>query len=241
VRLTWKRRNVQSEPRPEGGGVESFDTPAALEINEARLKHLASLDLPIDGRSVLEIGAGVGHLTRFFLERDCRVVATEAREENVEELARRLPAVDVRQADVEASLAHLGRFDVVFCYGVLYHLENPLRALRNMSEVCTDLLLIETMVCDATSPVLLLEDETTSVNQALRGLAHRPSPPYLAIALNRIGFDHVYVAASPPKHPDYQFAWLDNLDTARDGALLRGVFVAARRALAMRGLTSLLD
>jgi SAM-dependent methyltransferase len=234
------RREIAAEPRPAGGGVESFDTDAALEINEARLAHLASLELPIEGRRVLEVGAGVGRLTSFFLDRGCSVVVTEARAENVDELRRRLPTVDASEADVEESLEHFGSFDVVFCYGLLYHLESPLRALRNMAAVCTDLLLIETMVCDARLPVLRLEDETTSVNQALGGLAHRPSPSYLAVALNRVGFDHVYAAAHPPDHPDYRFSWVDNLDTARDGALLRGIFVASRTPRAEPGLASLL-
>jgi SAM-dependent methyltransferase len=235
------RREISAEPRPEGGGVESFDTDGALQINEARLTHLASLDLPLDGRRLLEVGAGVGRLTGFFIDRGCSVVATEARSENVAELRRRLPTVDAREADVEESLEHLGRFDVVFCYGLLYHLESPLRALRNMAAVCDDLLLIETMVCDSREAVLRLEDETTSVNQALRGLAHRPSPSYLAIALNRVGFDYVYAASDQPDHPDYRFSWLDNMDTARHGALLRGVFVASRSSLPQSGLTSLLS
>jgi SAM-dependent methyltransferase len=235
-----QRREFSAEPRPEDGGVETFDTQAALELNEARLTHLASLDLRIDGRRVLEVGAGVGRLTSFFIDRGCSVVVTEARSENVAELRRRLPTIDVSGADIEESVQHLGSFDVVFCYGVLYHLESPLRALRNIAAVCTDLLLVETMVCDASIPVLRLEDEPKSFNQALRGLAHRPSPSYLALALNRVGFDHVYAATDPPDHPDYRFSWLDNLDTARDGALLRGVFVASRRPLQNRGLTSLL-
>jgi SAM-dependent methyltransferase len=220
--------------------MESFDTDAALELNEARLQHLASLELPLDGRRVLEVGAGVGRLTGFFVERGCSVVATEARAEHMAELRRRLPAVDAREADVEESLEHLGSFDVVFCYGLLYHLESPLRALRNMATVCTDLLLIETMVCDARLPVLRLEDETKSVNQALRGMAHRPSPSYLGLALNRVGFEHVYSATAPPNHPDYCFSWLGNMDTARQDALLRGVFVASRRTLENAALTPLL-
>jgi SAM-dependent methyltransferase len=235
------RRGIDAERRPEGGGVESFDTDAALDLNEARLAHLASLDLPLDNRIVLEVGAGVGRLTGFFIDRGCSVVVTEARSENVAELRRRLPTVDAREADVEESLEHLGRFEVVFCYGVLYHLESPLRALRNMAAVCNDLLLIETMVCDSRDAVLRLEDEPTTANQALRGLAHRPSPAYLATALNRVGFDYVYAATDPPDHSDYRFSWLDNIDTARNGALLRGVFVASRTPLPQGGLTSLLS
>jgi hypothetical protein len=110
-----------------------------------------------------------------------------------------------------------------------------------MAAVCTHLLLIETMVCDARIPLLRLEDETNALSQALRGLAHRPSPSYLAIALNRVGFDHVYSATEPPDHPDYRFSWLDNMDTTRDGDVLRSVFIASRSPIRNNGLTSLLS
>jgi SAM-dependent methyltransferase len=226
-----RHRNVASEEIPDGAGVECFDTDAAAALNDARLHHLASLELPLEGRSVLEIGAGVGWLTRFFIERKCRIVATEARLANVEELARRLPEVTVRLADVEQTLTGLGRFEVVFCYGVLYHLENPLLALRNMAEVCDELLLLETHVCDSRGPILMLEDEPKSANQALRGLAHRPSPSYVTMALNRIGFEHVYESRRRPSHPDFNFEWRDSGETTRAGHLLRATFVASRHAL----------
>jgi 2-polyprenyl-3-methyl-5-hydroxy-6-metoxy-1,4-benzoquinol methylase len=225
------RRDVSAEQRPEGGGVEGFDTPEAEAINRARLEHLAKLELALGGTRVLEVGAGVGRLTGFFTDRGCEVIATDARAENVAEFSRRLPSVRVFVADVEESLEHLGRFDVVFCYGLLYHLENPLRALRNMGAVCDALLLVETIVCDSPLAVLRLEDETLSANQALAGMAHRPSPSWLALALNRSGFEHVYAAAEPPDHPDYMFDVQDDLATMRDGTLLRGVFVASRVAL----------
>ena len=221
--------------------MECFDTEAAAALNEARLVHLASLGLPLEGRSVLEIGAGVGWLTRFFIERNCRITATEGRAANVEELARRVSGATVCQADVEQSLTGLGRFDVVFCYGVLYHLENPVLALRNMAEVCDDLLLLETHVCDSRRPILMLEDEPKSANQALRGLAHRPSPSYVTMVLNRIGFRHVYGARRRPLHPDFEFEWRDSGETARDGHLLRATFVASRRALDSPHLVALLS
>ena len=233
------RRVVAAEPIPQGGGIECFDTAPALQINEARLAHLAALGLPLDARRVLEVGAGVGHLSDFFLERECHLVVTEGRADNVAELRRRLPSVDAHQRDVEEPLLDLGRFAVVFCYGLLYHLENPIRALRNMADVCDELLLIETMVCDSPLPVMRLDDEPRTVNQALRGIANRPSISFLAMALNRIGFDHVYAPHSRPQFPDYDFEPLGNLDTIR-GHPLRAVFVAARRELGLVTLRPLL-
>ena len=127
--------------------------PAAAAINRA------ALGLSIDGRTVLEVGAGVGHLSGFILERGFRLVTTEARPENVDELRRRCSDVRSEVADVEASLSALGRFEIVHCYGLLYHLESPVRALRNMAKVRDDLLLIETVVCDSPLPVARLDDE----------------------------------------------------------------------------------
>ena len=43
-----------------------FLQPEALALNEARLRHLASLGLLLEGKTVLEVGAGIGLLTHFF-------------------------------------------------------------------------------------------------------------------------------------------------------------------------------
>ncbi len=46
--------------------------------NQRRLEHLATLGLSIAGSTVLEVGAGIGDHTSFFLDRGCHVVCTEA-------------------------------------------------------------------------------------------------------------------------------------------------------------------
>ena len=54
-------------------------------------------------------------------------------------------SVDAVVADfMEADLGSLGRFDVVLYLGVLYHMENPLAALRRLYEVTAELAVIET-------------------------------------------------------------------------------------------------
>ena len=225
-------RDVEAEDRPGDGGLEGFETPDAHAINRARLEHLDSLGLDLSRRSVLDVGAGPAHLAQFFVERGCRIVSTDARSENVEQARALYPGHDARVLDVERDdLAALGRFDVVFCYGLLYHLEDPLLVLRKLAHVCDDLFLLETMVCDSELAVLRLEDEYLSLNQALRGIAHRPSPAWIAMAFDRIGIHNVYLALTPPQHPDYEVDWRNNLDTARDGHLLRAIFVASRTPL----------
>jgi hypothetical protein len=128
----------------------------------------------------------------------------------------------------------------VFSYGLLYHLENPLQSLRNMESVCDELLLLETIICDHEMALVRMEDESTDVNQALGGIAGRPTPHYVVLALNRVGFPHVYAPVTPPEHEDFRFEWKNNLDCARDGHNLRCIFVASRKELKNPALLSLL-
>jgi tRNA (mo5U34)-methyltransferase len=53
---------------------------------------------------------------------------------------------DVAEAD-------LGRFDVVFFFGALYHLRHPLLALDRLSAVCNDAIYVESAILDDYSPL----------------------------------------------------------------------------------------
>jgi SAM-dependent methyltransferase len=230
--VTVTHRDFSKEEMPQGGGIKVFNDDAAAAINSARIDHLAALDLDIEGARVLDVGCGVGHFSRFYVERGCTVVGVDGRPGNIEEMRRRYPDIEAHVLDVEKDpLDALGQFDVVHCYGLLYHLESPIRGLRNMQSVCRRLLVLETIVCDNKQPLLILDDETKTVNQALDGLGSRPSPSFVTMALDRVGFRHVYAPAFPPDYPDFKFEWLDNLQWQRDGHNLRCVFVASREAL----------
>jgi 2-polyprenyl-3-methyl-5-hydroxy-6-metoxy-1,4-benzoquinol methylase len=236
------RELVDEAPPPDGGTLTVFDTGAALAINAARQKWLESSDLPIVGRRVLDVGCGIGHFAPFYLERSCDVTAIDGRAENIAELRRRHPRVDAQVADVQAlDPSGGGTFDVIHCFGLLYHLDSPIAAIRRLRGMCRGLMILETMVCDSSKPVAILVDETKAASQALDGLGSRPSPSFLALALNRVGFDYVYGAAQPPEHPDFQFEWRDNLDTSRDGVPMRCVIVASTFPLEIRSLVTLLE
>src|SRR5260370_2800998 len=109
------------------------------------MNHLARLHPPIEGKSVLEVGAGIGLLTGFFEERGCKVLSTDARPDLLAEIKRRHPARKVATLDLEHpdGIGALGKFDVAFCYGTLYHLAAPELALEALSSV-SDMILLET-------------------------------------------------------------------------------------------------
>ena len=238
--MTVEPPNVAAEIPSPGGGIDHFDTPEAAAINRARLAHLDSLGLPVAGKRFLDVGCGVGHHGAFYAERGCSVLCIDAREENIQALRRRYPQLEAHVANAETDdLSRFGAFDIVHCYGLLYHLENPIAALRNIAAVCREILLLETIVCDHPMAILRIEDETLSSNQALGGLGCRPSPGFVAMALNRIGFPFVYAPRRAPDHEDFAFERRGNLDTRRDGHNLRCVFVGSKAVLSLDGLEPL--
>ena len=120
---------------------------------------LANLNLPmsLEGRSVLDIGAFDGFYSFEAAKRGARrVLATDSYVWNGHWtqagflLAREALGLDDfvedRNIDVmDLSPEALGEtFDVVLFLGVLYHLSDPIGALRRVASVCDGLLLLET-------------------------------------------------------------------------------------------------
>ena len=125
---------------------DTFWADHYIHHNQRRQEHLASLGLPLARRRVLELGAGIGDHTTFFLDRECEICVTDGRAENVEFLRKRYHWMRVEMIDLEQPLTFREPFEVVYSYGLLYHLSDPASAIAKMASLCTDLLLLETCV-----------------------------------------------------------------------------------------------
>ena len=210
-----------------------FLAPNAHAINHARQAHLASLGLDLKGKSVLEVGAGIGLHTPFFLERGCTVTVTDGRAENVAEIARRHPGVKTAIVDLEVDRPiELGRFDVIYCYGLLYHLSNPQRALARLADVCDGQLLLETAVSPGTHDELLLVRDPDAFNQAISGIGCRPTRLWILNRLKSL-FGYGYIPRTQPDHVDFPADWVHTpIQTMH-----RSIFVGSRTPLALPTLT----
>ena len=94
---------------------------------------------PYVGRRVLEVGSGVGNMTRFLISRD-RVVATDLDAKYLQilhHLFDEYPQVTIGPFDLNGGPPPGGAqsFDTVLCLNVLEHIEDDLRALRAMHDV----------------------------------------------------------------------------------------------------------
>jgi hypothetical protein len=178
VFLTFEQRCPRGPSTWPGGLVgasrqmndpfSEFHADHYVRHNQRRLEHLATLGLPLAGRTVLEVGAGIGDLTGFFLDRGCAVLSTEGRPENYELLRTRFDWMETRLLDLDDSDEGFDpRTEIVFCYGVLYHLRRPAEALSFLARACTSLMLLETCVAFGEDERLeIVEESKEDASQA---------------------------------------------------------------------------
>ncbi len=123
---------------------------------------------PWVGRSVLEIGAGIGNLTVHLVPRD-RYRATDINPDYLDYLANfalgkpyfEVGALEAEEAEGFAPLA--GQFDTVLCLNVLEHLDEPVPVLRNF----------RTALTPGGRAIVLVPQGPSRFNSLDRALGHR--------------------------------------------------------------------
>ena len=121
--------------------------------------------------TILELGSLEGAQSFILAERAGvkRVLALEGREANlrkarfVQELLQ-VPNVQFAQANLEqAKMAEFGRFDAVFCSGLLYHLPEPWKLIEQLPAIAPVLFIWTQYAC---------EEEAVEVGRGWRGKIH---------------------------------------------------------------------
>ncbi len=200
-----------------------------LEITQASLEHLASLNLDLKNSSVLEVGAGVGNLTGFFEKLNCDILSIDARKELVKEHLERHPNRKVEVADLELPETYymFSEFDIVFCYGTLYHLSNPEFVIEKLAKICKKIFLLEICVNSVDNGnINLVKEQKFFLHQSFHGIGCRPGRDWVLSKLKKY-FPFGYITSSQPKHPDYALEW----PVLKPRENTRAVFVGAKYQL----------
>jgi len=149
------------------------------------------------------------------------VLGIDARESHVEDSQLikdiyGLEHLSFRQGDIhELDAEQVGQFDVVLMLGLLYHLENPIGALRTCRALCKNLCLIETQVVPGLSGyvdygsyqyvrplkgsfgIVDETEETHGPEASITGICLVPSLDALIWILHKVGFSDVTVLEPP--------------------------------------------
>lgn len=195
----------------DGGCV--FDSEGARTINRCRQAVLERLwrELPRDLglKTVVDAGCGIGHFSQQLASLGLSVTAFDAREENIQEARRRYAEISFLVMDIEdPDLRKLGEFDCAICFGLLYHLENPFLAIRNVYAITAKILIIESVVAPYRLPTATLVDEGRIRDQALNYIAFVPSEAAFVKMLYRAGFAEVYRVTDLPDHEEFRATFL---------------------------------
>ena len=185
-----------------------FDMEHAQRLTRARQEFLKRVLPELIGRlaikTALDLGCGVGYFSNFLKNQGLKVVAVDGREDNVQEAKTRFPTITFYCMNVEdTSIVELGSFDLVLCFGLLYHLENPFQAVRNFFSLTGKLLLIESVFVPDSMPRLLLRDEGRDRDQGLNYVAFYPTESAIVKMCYRAGFPFVYRFSQLPEHEDF--------------------------------------
>jgi len=203
-----------------------FTASNALSINKARIEHLASIQLDLANKSVLEIGAGIGLLTEFFEKMNCSVLSTDGRPENLALIAKQWPQRKLQLLDLDqtSDISFLGMFDVVFCYGTLYHLSYPEQALKSMASVCKEMILLETIVSLGNDTKINFVSESGSKTQAISRLGCRPTRQWVMGMLRKY-FGYAYITKTQPCHEEFDVCWISPFYRKKNH---RAVFIGSK-------------
>jgi hypothetical protein len=210
-----------------------FDKQRSLEVNKARMNHLASLEpyLNLYYRSVLEVGAGIGLLTGFWEKRGCTVTSLDGRLSCIRENLRRHPhrVGTLRHADLKTrfSSSIFGQFGVTFAYGILYlvpAVQLP-DIIAELAAMTRELMLVSMIVQRKdTGTIEALGDNPEVPDSSLDGRRCRVSRNWFMDELKK-HFEFAYITRTQPKDGCFPTEWPPKQHNPRC------IFVASRHVL----------
>ena len=127
-----------------------------------------SIKKPLSACRVLDLACLEGHYAIEFALHGAEAIGIEGRQVSVEKCNYAKNALgldkvkfvvdDVRNLSVEK----YGKFDIVICAGILYHLtaSDAAALLKSMSDVCTGILLLDTFVALSSQATVEISDRT---------------------------------------------------------------------------------
>ena len=167
----------------------------------------------LEGKSVLDIGAWDGAWSFEAKRRDAaRVVAADHwcwggggwGDPEAFKLAREALELDIEDVNIDVydlSRERIGQFDVVFFFGVLYHLRHPMLALEKLRDVTAPggLAIVEThcAMLDVDIPALAFYPTTEEGNDPTNWFG--PNPAALSGMLKACGFSDVTLTSLHPE------------------------------------------
>ena len=212
---------------PSGHITPTYDGGALDAIHATRLAMMKAALHRQFGESIaqcsaIDIACHQGYFSTQLAQMGVRdVLAVDARSEHVADAnlireALHLDNLRVQQYDVHAlSAERVGRFDIVLMLGLIYHLENPIGALRTARALTERICLVETQIVPGLTGVVdygsfrfvrplkgsfgIIDEteETHGPEASTTGICLVPSLDALIWIMRKVGFARVEILPPP--------------------------------------------
>ncbi|MGY6554864.1 MAG: class I SAM-dependent methyltransferase [Wenzhouxiangella sp.] len=211
---------------PDGSTTQSYLPASAEQVHDTRLRMMQQALEPLRGQaaslSVLDLASHQGWFSLHAAAMGFSpVTGLEPRASHVADARLMAEAMGAKQVQfVQSDIQHIADTDiepadVVLMLGLLYHLENPVAAIRTARAYCKKICLIETQVGPHLSGMLdwgsyefvrpiqgcftvIDETEETHGNEAsTEGICLAPSAETLLWIMRKVGFGDVSLIAPP--------------------------------------------
>ena len=205
---------------PDGRRTQSYLPAGVEQIHSTRLEMLLSALDPIVGgdwarHSVIDVACHQGFFASHLARRGAQVLGIDARQEHVHDtelIARAfdLPNLRAAQHDLnDLRAGELGQFDITLMLGLLYHVENPVGAIRLARSLTRKACIIETQVVPNMTGVVdwgsfqfqrplvasfgIIDEtaETHAPEASTTGICVTPSYEALLFLMRKLGFARI--------------------------------------------------
>ncbi len=187
-----------------------FEDPDYTRLNVARgrwLEHILDA-LPFGDRlsTALDVACGHGYFAELLFERGLDLTCLDMRAENLEACRERFPDCVYRQINLDETFASPGVFDLVLIFGILYHLQAPLQAIRQLARSVGRLAVLSVRMAPGESMACYVYREKEGLAHNVAPLVLVPTLPALVAMLHAAGLTHVYKPKEQPRHEQWDLA-----------------------------------
>jgi 2-polyprenyl-3-methyl-5-hydroxy-6-metoxy-1,4-benzoquinol methylase len=189
-----------------------FHSREPLELNNAEIEHLKLLNLNLNGKSTFEVGCGGrGDITNYLVQNGAKVTLNDAREENIKILLKTYNLnLNYNTQDLNHENYNINeKFDIIINYGVMYHLQFPEIAIKNLSNLCNEYMILCSVTNGTDSVDKNIVGESSAVNQAIDNIGSRPGRQFFINELKK-NFKIVYTPTILPNYIDFPSSFPSN-------------------------------
>lgn len=135
-------------------GITCMLPAEVLPLHETRIKALRQFLETHPCESAIDLGCHQGYFTLELEKHIPKVEGIDRFTESIEQAQYVYSKLGNGRSTFKQALIeqHIARVDLVLCYGVLYHVENPIEILRRIRNMAEKYCIIETQVASSSKP-----------------------------------------------------------------------------------------